>query len=461
MTLVGGLANGFRIFSENLHPRNRPTMRPRNGRFQVDEEKTDVYVCGSCLKQGTDEASTGAGIWFSENDPKNKTIRLPETYKTIQEGEMAAVLVVAQTAPNFAPLNIVCRMKSTMDTLTCDLQKTVDKGYIGTRNPGLLRATVAKLQERSAKTTFEWIKNHNNQPANENSYKFAVDGAKKDRTDQLDTTIAPTFNLTGVKLASMTQALAYRGIMRTKNPTLRPSTENNISLVKTSLREMNGSTPTTERIWKSLRCRDTPRKITDFLWKATHNAYKIGKYWKNIEGLEERATCKICPQIESMEHILTECPSNERKTVWEEAKSLCEKRKIKWTTPTIGTILGLNLATARDDRGKQDNPKTRFLRIILAEAAHLIWKVRCERVINEDKYSWGRVPSTQEIKAKWNHAIQERLTTDRLSTFERAGPRKIKKEIVLETWRGVLYNERSLPKDWTSVDGVLVGNQRT
>ena len=51
----------------------------------------------------------------------------------------------------------------------------------------------------------------------------------------------------------------------------------------------------------------------------------------------------------------------------------------------------------------------RLLQIILSEAVHLIWVLRCERVIQE------KTLNGQGVTKRWNRAINERLTTDRIT----------------------------------------------
>jgi hypothetical protein len=51
----------------------------------------------------------------------------------------------------------------------------------------------------------------------------------------------------------------------------------------------------------------------------------------------------------------------------------------------------------------------RLLQIILSEATHLVWVLRCERVIQE------KTLDEQGVSRRWNKAINERLTTDRIT----------------------------------------------
>jgi ribonuclease HI len=102
---------------------------------------------------------------------------------------------------------------------------------------------------------------------------------------------------------------------------------------------------------------------------------------------------------------------------------------------------------------RQDVGTTRLFRILVSESAHLIWRIHCERVIQ------GKGPASQrEIHNRWLKSINNRLGIDSAMTnVVKYGKNAIKKGLVLATWKKVLKNEDTLPKDWTWETGVLVG----
>jgi ribonuclease HI len=90
----------------------------------------------------------------------------------------------------------------------------------------------------------------------------------------------------------------------------------------------------------------------------------------------------------------------------------------------------------------------------MAESAHLIWKHRCERVIQNE----GRWPTHQEIRDRWAKAMNTRLKLDCNMTDKRYDTKKaLSVKTVLRTWKGVLKDEDRLPVDWTRSAEVLVG----
>jgi ribonuclease HI len=207
------------------------------------------------------------------------------------------------------------------------------------------------------------------------------------------------------------------------------------------------------------RGKDILPRTAQFLWKSLHNAHKVGHYWTHIPDCEERAVCRTCGTEEDLEHILTQCESPGQEIIWREVENIWSKKNNKWLTPSLGLILGCGLAEFHTVDGKKDEGAGRLYRILMSEAAYLIWKIRNEHVINRD----GEPATEQEIINKWYYHINYRLKVDTtLATHPPEGkkmtlaPRK-----VLETWSGILDNEGAMPANWLRDPRVLVGSRAT
>lgn len=101
--------------------------------------------------------------------------------------------------------------------------------------------------------------------------------------------------------------------------------------------------------------------------------------------------------------------------------------------------------------------KSRLFKIIVLESAHLIWKLRCERVIKNEGIK-EKYHTETEIYNRWVHAINMRFKFDRLLTdTKRYGKKALKVETVLKTWSGILLNKDNLLDNWIRKTGVLVG----
>ncbi|KAJ3735972.1 hypothetical protein DFJ43DRAFT_990693, partial [Lentinula guzmanii] len=97
----------------------------------------------------------------------------------------------------------------------------------------------------------------------------------------------------------------------------------------------------------------------------------------------------------------------------------------------------------------------RLWKLLVAHSVHLIWSLRCERVIRNE----SRAFSKNEIKNRWTKMMNSRLDLDRSMTHPRFEKKVLSKMLVLQMWKGVLLKEQNLPNDWAdeNVNGVLVG----
>ena len=64
--------------------------------------------------------------------------------------------------------------------------------------------------------------------------------------------IPKEFDLQGAKLATLTQAVAYRGILERKPHRTRNTTSHNLSLARESLASFHGELETDRTLWKGL-----------------------------------------------------------------------------------------------------------------------------------------------------------------------------------------------------------------
>ena len=236
----------------------------------------------------------------------------------------------------------------------------------------------------------------------------------------------------------------------------RSRTDSIVGRVQTCITSTFSFQPKTETVWAATRHKDLTRKTRDFLWKSTQNTYKIGEFWENISGYEERGISPICKTREDMDHILTECNAKARSTAWNLADNLWVKRYNSHLPTNLGDILGCGLANFTSD-DRPDEGKNRLYRILMSETAYLIWKIGNERRIR-DEDGEERATTPNETTTRWRNAINKRLITDRYLTDERRfGEKALDQNLVRKTWSGCLTNEDSLPDDWYRNKGVLVG----
>ncbi|KAJ6478471.1 hypothetical protein C8R47DRAFT_984078 [Mycena vitilis] len=252
--------------------------------------------------------------------------------------------------------------------------------------------------------------------------------------------------LPGVKLRALTQSLAYKMIRKVKmndpkyqKKLARISTKRNLEYARAAAAgEDDEGLPPASKIWKSTKHKDLSRSVRFFLWMLVHDGYKVGNHWLQIPGHEEKGECTRCGLTETMDHILTKCEVAGQKEIWELASELWQKKTgQQLPKPTTGQIMAC-AAIKKKDKGT-----TRLFRILVSESAHLIWKVRNERVIQSKEPA-----SINEIRNRWLKTINNRLGLDCALTNEHKwGKKALNKSI----------DEGNLPKDWTWETGVLVG----
>ena len=139
-----------------------------------------------------------------------------------------------------------------------------------------------------------------------------------------------------------------------------------------------------------------------------YSTQKIGTYWDHIPGYQDHQMCQLCGRTESMEHILIKCEEWPTRIIWQLARESWPKQTYKWPNISLGLILGCGSITSpreiahqneqqveQDRRSHNVKGPTQLMQITITESAHLIWILRCERVIREKQHSDG------EIQARW------------------------------------------------------------
>ena len=152
-----------------------------------------------------------------------------------------------------------------------------------------------------------------------------------------------------------------------------------------------------------------------------------------------------------MSHILVNCLAIERHIVWSKARELWPYNPQSWPEINLGIIMGIGCIKALDNRMRRDRDnvvilikakgRTRLLQIIISEASHLIWVLQCDREIQGIKHL------VQQIKAKWIKAINNRLTTDRITVT------KIKRDeaytkLINTMWKHALKKKNIYHQNW-------------
>ena len=199
------------------------------------------------------------------------------------------------------------------------------------------------------------------------------------------------------------------------------------------------------------------RLTRNFLWKCIHETFRIGDYWTNIETREVLGLCPVCGVTDSMEHIALDCYAPGQELIWSLARQLWEKKYKKWPRLNWGLVLGCNVVKFKSTQGKLIPAKARLFAILTSESFHLIWRLYVVRRFtnNDNIEKW---PTRTQIHNQWISVVNQALKRDCILTDScRFGPSARHKELVLNTWSGLLMNEEALPDNWLYTEGVLVG----
>ncbi|THU81372.1 hypothetical protein K435DRAFT_844759 [Dendrothele bispora CBS 962.96] len=231
ITTTGELKDVFRIFTnKKITPTNTlPNLRTEHTQDNRHIVTREVIVAtdGSCLNNGNDNARAGAGMYSN------------------QTGELVATKLAAELANPDVELKIETDSKYVIQMLTTKKNQMEDDGYIGVSNGALIRSTIASLRGRKGKTLFKWVKG---QEQNKKATEMARKALERNKASPIHLSVTPTLLVTGAKLSTMTQALAYKAVTQWKTTVAaRQRTNRNILNIKDTTQQHFDYIPTEEK----------------------------------------------------------------------------------------------------------------------------------------------------------------------------------------------------------------------
>ncbi|KAJ7147967.1 hypothetical protein C8R46DRAFT_917184, partial [Mycena filopes] len=153
-------------------------------------------------------------------------------------------------------------------------------------------------------------------------------------------------------------------------------------------------------------------------------------------------------------HIMLECDAPGQRQVWALCAKLWSRKYGHWPRMNWGLLLGCNLLKFRSSKGTLIPQKQRLFTLLVTASMRLIWTLRNERRFDRSNEHHTHT----EIHNRWVTAIDLLIKRDRLSTNKiHFGHQAFNRQVVLNTWSGILCEEDSLPDDWIQSDRVLVG----
>ncbi|KAI0698529.1 hypothetical protein C8T65DRAFT_577120 [Cerioporus squamosus] len=446
----------FRVFGVASEWDAAVVARAARG-VSVNDEEVEVFTDGSCTENGLDSAISGCGVWFGANDPRNTAALVPGLVQSNQAAEVYAVSLAVAAVPPFAPLHVVTDSRYVLKGMMVHRWAWEDDGWYGLANRDLLRGLIARLRARSAPTTLRWVKGHSDCTGNDGADALARLAVEKKLTKAIPSP-PMQYVASGAKLAVLSQKLAYRYLCDAGARKDRRSTLRNLDLVLNAVDSFAGVRPKPSAVWLGVWRMDCDRQVRSFWWKLLHGAHRLGAFWKNIPGYEARAACPFCGAEESMRHIVSECPNPWRLQVWEAAMCMLAQRKIPVEHLEYDHLLAACVMKVYDDAEPRAERRaaTRLFRLVAVELVYLVWIMRCEWVIGRNGEG-DRAFSPAEALARWMWRVNRKLKIDiaRTKPYVRTGA--LAPNVVTATWQGLICDELTLPEDWTTVPGVLVG----
>ncbi|KAJ7747412.1 hypothetical protein DFH07DRAFT_747749 [Mycena maculata] len=426
--------------------------------------KVEIHIAGAIHAPSSRVARAAAGVFIGIDDNQNKGVCIPSTEVQSQyAAELYAALAAIKMTNSETALTITSTQAYLQNAMNKKLSGWEHEGWVGVPHREVMRCLAAELKARKAPTIFKLAPPGSPERIQCRHASALAKRAARTRNDkQWELTLPPGTALPGLSLKGNKQRVFYRSIREVKANKQafvpRHSTTKMLDIIRREAAEAFDRHVTDTEIWKALFVKEFLPQTAQFLWKAAHNAHRIGQYWTHIPECEERAVCGGCGNvIEDLDHILLKCASPGQEIIWKAAEALWREKEGDWPALSLGAILGCGLAEFRDEKGKTKEGSRRLYRIIVSESAYTIWKLRNDRRISRG----GAPASDEEIMNKWKYTINQRLQVDiTLANRPLKGKRPaLAPQLVIATWSRTLDNERNLPANWLREPRVLVGNR--
>jgi len=301
---------------------SRLLKTPIKRRVDNFPKKIDVYY--TVLEPETEDNRTwysGAIRTISNEIDETKTYRislnLPE--------ETADILVIIEALKIKENIHIRIDRIETMNNIKLNIKRWEKEDFLQKEDREAWQAIAYQLRLHEGKTKISKIETKEEMDIMKKIIKTLKKGSPNESIWLNKEEIPEPFKLEGSKLTELTQKKAYKMILRQHNR--QPGNDlikNRLEKTKKELLQKTGTCVTTNDIWMNNGKGIIPPKINDFLWKLCHNRHKTDTWFLKIKGWENRAYCK-CRKLETMDHIIMECPLNQGPTIWNHIKSEWEQ----------------------------------------------------------------------------------------------------------------------------------------
>jgi hypothetical protein len=407
VTAKGHPHEQIRILGETPSYKKRKTIDPRlwmQPMFRLPQDlggECTVHIKGK-TKSSENGDETRIGIWFGQDDIRNKSLR----FESVGGGYKADLLALDQVLRNPGQLLVKMSSKKLVEILTRQLRDIEDQDWLNISGMEMLKTVVRKMRLRGNYLELQW---HNAKDINSKSLdRLVSQAAITELLPVPNTDLEKGLCIEGARLEKITQKIAYHLILRKKLNEKGPReyvgglySIRNMNSTLTRLREINGSTVSTDRVWKSITKLE-PKRFQDFVWKSLHGRIKCGRFFLKIPDMRDRAYC-VCRAIENEDHIVFQCPNNHCLEIWGLVKELWNKTsECPWPEPDISTVRGLGAISLKGHDKKTKRAQVELYRTLVSLTTWRIWRNRNMRIFQEAEISLDSAKKTviDEIKSQ-------------------------------------------------------------
>jgi ribonuclease HI len=316
---------------------------------------------------------------------------------TKPRAEMAGILLALLNNRN-KRLIINSSSLSTLNLICYQANSSEDKSWHKVADADLLRAIIHELRTQPEPCSFHWACTNGNE-ANPGilEAKKMIKHMQIEAEEMIYTARDHTNSRAlhdGAKISSLEMRDTYSILVNlhtSKTPLiLHPE---RLELTKASMENATKLRPTNLKLIEGIWKLPVYPRLRDLLWNALVGRLKIGRYWQNMPGYEERAHCKACTQHndpltqENEAHLWTECRNNRQKECWNAAKVIWKRcTHTAWPEINIRIILGIGTFRfpSTQETAKHTTDSERF-GTMTSLAVWAIWKARNERTMNPER----------------------------------------------------------------------------
>jgi ribonuclease HI len=177
---------------QKTEPKTKPKTEPKTNKLKrkidVVEDKSKkrkmdrviVYCDGSCLHNGTSGSIGGIGIFFGDNDPRNKSEKFPLDNPTNQRAELYAAIRTLEITKDDHDIEIITDSMYTINCVTKWFMSWEKNGWKTSngkdvKNKELIQKIIKMCRNEDKNKKIRWthIKGHNGNYGNEKADELA------------------------------------------------------------------------------------------------------------------------------------------------------------------------------------------------------------------------------------------------------------------------------------------------